>query len=279
MRLRSSRAVTPRAGSSPPGAKGSPAAIVPGGHGDPQPGQHRQFGQRLGDLPPVTVTGRLVQGVQDHPGRRLAGQVGETGDQLLDRGRGVYAGQVGQRGEEVADGSGAGMEGQPGPALPGLHAQGGAGQHRRLARPRLPGHHQRLAGRLTGGQPLLDPVEGDMAAAEQVPAAGGAALPARPLGEVAARLTWLGPGHQPGPGQLRPHPGDQRDRHEPVKPPPLRPLHQDPGQSVPGGVDNRPAAVARESADITDPVQLHRTGGGRACHRELPPHPVQPPLG
>ena len=83
----------------------------PGGHGDPRPGQHRQLGQRLGDLPPVTVAGRLIQGIQDHGDRGLPGQVGEAGDQLIGRGRRVYAGQVGQRGEEVADGSGAGMEG------------------------------------------------------------------------------------------------------------------------------------------------------------------------
>ena len=99
---------------------------------------------------------------------------------------------------------------------------------------------------------------------------------------MAARLTRLGPGHQPGPGQPRPHPGDQRDRHEPVEPAPVGPFHQDPGQGVPGGVDDRPAAVTGKGAHVTDPVQLHRPGGGRARHRELPPHPamsVPPPGG
>ena len=170
------------------------------------------------------------------------------------------------------------MESQPGPALLGLHTQGGAGQDRRLARPRLPGQHQRLTGRLNGGQPPPDAVEGDSATAEQVPATSGAALPARPPGIVAARLTRLGPGHQPGPGQPRPYPGDQRDRHEPVKPAPFGPFHQDPGQGVPGSVDDRPAAVTGESARIAEPVELHRAQGGRARHRKLPPHPVKRPL-
>ena len=122
-------------GQQPARRKGVARGHRPGGDGDPQPGQHRQFGQRLGDLPPVTVAGRLIQRVQDHRDGGLPGQVGEAGDQLIGRGRRVYAGQVGQRGEEVADGGGAGVEGQPGPAMPGLHAEGGAGQHRRLARP------------------------------------------------------------------------------------------------------------------------------------------------
>jgi hypothetical protein len=111
------------------------------------------------------------------------------------------------------------------------------------------------------------------------PATGGAALPVRPPGEVAARLTRIGPGHQPRPRQLRPHAGDQRDRHEPVEPAPFGPLHQDPGKGVPGSVDDRPAAVTGKGARVTKPVQLHRPGGGRASHGELPPHPVQRPLG
>ena len=100
----------------------------PGGDGDPQPAQCRQLGQRLGDLPPVKMAGCLVQCVQHHWRCRLAGQAGEAGDQLADRGRGVHAGQVGHRGEKVADGGGAGVEGQPRPAVLGLHAQRGPGK-------------------------------------------------------------------------------------------------------------------------------------------------------
>ena len=135
-------------GQQPARRKGVAGGHRPGGDGDPQPRQHRQLGQRLGDLPPVTVAGRLVQCVQDHRDGRLAGQVGEAGDQLVGRGRRVDAGQVGQRGEEVADGSGAGVEGQPGPAMPGLHARGRRGPGPPTCRPRLPGDHQRLTGRL-----------------------------------------------------------------------------------------------------------------------------------
>ena len=114
----------------PAGRKGIANGHRPGGHGDPHLRQHRQFGQHLGDLPPVTVAGRLIQGIQGHRDGRLLGQVGQAGDQLISRRRCIHTGQVGHRGEEVADGGGAGVEGQPGPAIPGLHAKGGAGQHR-----------------------------------------------------------------------------------------------------------------------------------------------------
>ena len=64
--------------------------------------------------------------------------------------------QVGHRGEEVADGSGAGVKGQPGPAMPGLHAEGGASQDGRLSGPGLPSDHQCLPRRLIGGEPLTN---------------------------------------------------------------------------------------------------------------------------
>ena len=41
--------------------KGAACGQRPRGDGDPHLRQHRQFGQHLGDLPPVTVAGRLIQ--------------------------------------------------------------------------------------------------------------------------------------------------------------------------------------------------------------------------
>ena len=65
-------------GQQPARRKGVARGHRPGGHGDPQPRQHRQLGQRLGDLPPVTVAGRLIQGVQDHRDGRT-GRAGRRG--------------------------------------------------------------------------------------------------------------------------------------------------------------------------------------------------------
>lgn len=70
---------------------------------------------------------------------------------------------------------------------------------------------------------------------------------------MAARLTGIGPCHQPEPGQPRPHPGDQRDRQKPIEPVPAGPSTKDPGQGVPGGVDDWPVAVIGEGAEAAGP--------------------------
>ena len=133
--------------------------------------------------------------------------VAKRPDQAASGVAAVHPGQVGERGQEVGDGGGAGMKRQPRPVVLGLQGECGAGENRRLARPWLPGDHQRPPGR-PGSQPATDRGEGRLAAAEQVSAAGDAALPAGAASEVIAGLGLPGPGHQPAPRQRGPHSRD-----------------------------------------------------------------------